>query len=151
MAAPAALAAFCAYGGWTVGDPLVSLHSQELWARHLTWPWQTAAMAFHASLAGPNPGQNLTNLAVVVAAACVLWGGRRLLRPGERIYAWLALALVVAAPSQPGHTAILLSATRLVLAVFPVFVVLGCWGRRRGLDRVLSAAFPLLQAAAFVL
>jgi hypothetical protein len=147
----AGLLAFAGYAAWQAHDPLAFVHAQYHWSRHLTWPWAAVAAAVRDVRSGIHPWRNLLDLTTVVAVAVTLASGNRALRPEERVYAWLAWGLMVAAPARPGHLSVFLSATRLALAVFPAFVVLAHWGARPAVDRAVTVISPLLQAAAFVL
>lgn len=151
LGAPLGLAGFMAFSAWSGGGALAFFDAQHLWQRHLSWPWTTASTALRASLFGPHAAANAVDLAAVVAAMLALSAGRRWLHPTERLFAWAVLALTVAAPLPPQDGTVLLSATRLVLAAYPAFVVLARWGRHPAVDRLVSVAFPLMQAAAFVL
>lgn len=59
------------------------------------------------------------------------------------IYAWATLAVVLATPSH--HWYALASNMRFMLVVFPLFMLLGTWGQRQWVDRlILICSIPLL-------
>jgi hypothetical protein len=58
-------------------------------------------------------------------------------------YAWAVLILLICTPGHNWYA--LYSNMRFILEIFPVFIVLGIWGERRNVERVLLIVFlPLL-------
>ena len=140
------------------GHPMMFARVQYIWGRHRTWPWITMNRALHMAwrtrFAFHNPRWllpvshpayatiNAWNLIFFVFAVTILarWGTRL---PKEWwLYAITALILPLLDPSR---TQPLMSFPRLLLAVIPVFPVLGMVLERSRVARwiYLLLAIPL--------
>jgi Gpi18-like mannosyltransferase len=116
--------------------------------KSFTWPWIGVARAGHALLTygfDPNYYQVHILLDAAFTAALVLLtiaAIGRLPLP----YVWYCGAIVALLLCTPGHNwYALYSNMRFTLEVFPVFILLGRWGERQVVDRLLFAAsLPLL-------
>jgi hypothetical protein len=136
-AAAVALGPLLWFGWWGVahGRWTAPLDAQANWQREPTWPWETLADA--ARLAWRFGSYWLLDLAIVAIAVIGLVLATRALRPSERVYAWLSLALPLADPF-PGRP--LLSMPRFVAVVFPAI-----WGLS-GVDGARRLPWSLLLA-----
>jgi len=147
---PGALLAFMAFSALVAHDPLAFLHAQVAWRRHVSWPWATGALVWHALWHAPDPAGNLANLASAVLSAGALWWARRFIPWADQLVAWSFWWISVAAPAQP-PALVLLSMDRFVLVLYPLFAVMGRWGRMEAVDRALTLVMPVAQAALFTL
>jgi hypothetical protein len=154
LAAPAGLAAFCAWLAATGGRASAPFHAQELWFRHFAGPfvgaWQGAVAAFDGARqllsgsrahvyfthAGGDPfvagGHNVLLFAFLLLALPPLaWTLRRLpLAYGAYVLAALALPLSWPVGPQP-----LMSLPRFELVLFPLFMAGGAWLAEGGARR----------------
>jgi hypothetical protein len=131
----AGLAAFWAYLGWAVGDPLAGLRSQAAWGRRgfSVWnPWHALESVWDPDV--PHWGE----AAVVLGFAAL--GVRAWLRRGAF---WGVLALVPLAQMVMSGT--FLSGHRLVLAAVPAFAELADLLRNRLLFRATVVGFAAAQ------
>ncbi|MBA4063970.1 MAG: hypothetical protein C0501_09710 [Isosphaera sp.] len=131
----AGLAAFWAYLGWAVGDPLAGLRSQAAWGRRgfSVWnPWHALESVWDPDV--PHWGE-----AAVVVGFVVL-GVRAWARRGAF---WGVLALVPVGQMVMSGT--FLSGHRLVLAALPAFVELADVLRNRLLFRTTVVGFAAAQ------
>jgi hypothetical protein len=131
-------------GGWVLAnliiyrDPLnfLTAHSNPVWNRHSSWPWQTLGQAIETFFRQRKPGyQEDPNLldfpfwvfcaAVFLVACYQSW--RKRLAFSYLLYFAIALVLPLLSPAakQP-----LLSFPRLALLAFPVFIILAQFGAR---------------------
>ena len=122
------------YGLWlwhAVGDPLAFLHAQAAWGRHWAFPlgaiWDGARYAL--SLPGPYFTFRawLDLLAVVLMCAVAVVGWKYL----PMTYQWYAIPLYLIFLSQPESGWVLISQSRFMLELFPLFIVLGAIVMRR--------------------
>lgn len=146
----ATLLGYWGYLAARFGSPLSALQaeSQVDTGRHLTWPFIGFARAGHALLdygASPNYYQAHIFLDVCftllfIALAVLMFG--RLPLP----YALYTGANLVLELCTPGHNWYALSSyMRFMLVVFPLFMLLGVWGHRSWVDRlILGLSVPLL-------
>lgn len=131
LAAPAALAGYCAWLWSERGDPLVFLHVEKYWHRTLVWPWRTFVEFFSKPItvnAGLHSGVDLGFALFTIAGALAAW---RLLRPS---YAAYVTALTVI----PLSSGSLGSIGRFDVVFFPLILVLAALARRPQVDRALT-------------
>jgi len=141
---PAGMAAYMAYLWRAKGDPLDFLHSAAVWSRGVGWGalthiYSEVAPLFH----NPHFSSSLAAIRIMELAAGLLF--LALLIPTIRAfrfsYGLYAAAMVLA----PLLTGTLLGMNRYVLVVFPVFLLLGKWGREPWVERIiLMLGLPLL-------
>jgi hypothetical protein len=132
-AIPLALGAYAGYLWWRLGNPLMFLKVEGLyWNHHKTLPTQGIAWAL-ATL-GQHPlgsyldARDLLDVLPIALFLGVLALGVRRLPLAYSLYGFMVLLLVLSSPI-PG-TRPLQSGDRYVLAVFPVFMLLGYWEQR---------------------
>jgi hypothetical protein len=155
---PAGLAAYMIYTWVVLGDALRFEHAQDNWRRTLAWPWvalrQSAGMAAgHVHDLNAFQIHNLLDLLSVAFCAVLLVlcfvGPWRLRRDqwALPIYGAAVLTLVTMFPDFTSeHPTPLRSAVRLVLEVFPAFLLLGRIGRHAGFDKVYTYLALVAQA-----
>jgi hypothetical protein len=134
---PAGTAAFCLFCGRAFGDPLAWVHRQARWRGAASGPWRAFVRFFED---GPRlHGSHASILEMVIAVAFLvsLVPAVRRLRPSWAVYA--ALSVLVPLCST------LWSFSRLALAIFPAFALLGLAAEHRpDLPRLyLSVSLPL--------
>ncbi len=129
-------------------SPLAFVETQAAWGRQMLGPIQSVANSVNQILAGDvNKGwiTGLWNVAALVSfAAAVPFVWRKL---GGGYAAYVLVQLIIASSAGTG------SMIRYVLPLFPVFMLLGDWGRREWLDRSIvptSAVMLGVFTAVFV-
>lgn len=150
---PAGLAAFMIYLGHTVNDPLAFSHHQEGWQKIFTWRLWAGFLETIRQIALVQPrasffeAHNVLNgaLGALSLVASVL-AARRL----PAAYGLFLLAFWVVTLSSPamagGYPVPLVSLSRYVLTLFPLFIYLGILGTRRTInDSYLVPATALLS------
>jgi hypothetical protein len=147
------LLAYMLYLNITFHDPLSFIHQQTIWSRQLRWDW--FARLFTNTFQQLNLGGNF-------------WAGQinvNLLQDVSATLIFLPLVITVMLKMRPSFGAFtflaflipLLSSTvfsmrRLTLTLVPCFILLGVWGRRPWLDRIIvgiSLAFQVYLAILF--
>lgn len=148
-AIPLALGAYATYLWWRLGNPLMFLKVEGLyWNHHKTLPtqglaWALATLGQHP-LASYLDARDLLDVIPILLFLGVLALGVRRLPLAYILYGFVVLLLVLSTPI-PG-TRPLQSGDRYVLAVFPVFMLLGSWGQRwPSLQALLLYSWLLLQ------
>jgi hypothetical protein len=144
---PAGLVGFMIYTWRALHDPLAFTHAQAHWSRHLDWPWsalyrQVSTIAHQPRLFNDAGAHDLIDLgAVLLAAALIVLcfvGPWRLRRDQYALPAYgaaLVLFMVIFPNTGTSPPYPLQSAARLVLEVFPAFLILGRIGARTLVDR----------------
>jgi Dolichyl-phosphate-mannose-protein mannosyltransferase len=116
---------------------------REVWGNHPVPPWTTLHDSLRTVLGGEHPEEalNLVSSLALLLALPLMWG--RL--PAS----YVAYAAVSALPIVCRESLVTPqeSSARYLLAVFPVFVLLARAGRRRWVDRLVLAGFPVLLGA----
>ncbi|MDQ2680815.1 MAG: hypothetical protein M3Y21_07330 [Candidatus Eremiobacteraeota bacterium] len=138
---PLGLAIYMGYLWVLNGDPLYFSHVQAHWNRHLAPPWVSIGHAFHLLATSQLP-QTIANQGLEIAFTAFMIGvliiGWRRLRPAY--IAYLGLSVLV-----PMSTSSLMSMPRFALVLFPIFVLLGLWGKRPSVNNLIVAfSLPLL-------
>jgi|CZKG01.1.fsa_nt_gi hypothetical protein len=169
---PLGIAAYCAFLGFSGGDPLTPLHAQGAWGRHFAGPylgvWDGAKAAFEGArqllsfqrhhvyfpAAGGSSfvsaGHNLMLFAFLLAAIPALLGVLRRLPIAYGAYVLAALAMPLSYPVsyQP-----LMSLPRFLVVLFPLSIWLGAWLTRHPRAQrpalLLSALLMMFFAAQF--
>ena len=132
-AIPLALGAYATYLWWRLGSPLIFVKVEGLyWNHHKTLPtqglvWALATLGQHP-LASYLDARDLLDVIPILLFLGVLALGIRRLPLAYILYGFMVLLLVLSSPI-PGSRP-LQSGDRYVLAVFPVFMLLGYWGQR---------------------
>lgn len=151
---PLAMAGFMYFQWRHFGNPLAFVDSQSAWGRHITWPWVGMALAvgriWHGSSLQASSVLSMIDLSSALMSAGVWLYSRKRLPVDWMIY-WAVLWLVdVSAPSPYGRSP-LLSMSRLVLILFPMYVGLGILTENPTWQRSMNWLFPLLQAVFFTI
>jgi hypothetical protein len=151
---PVGLAAFCGWLALRGADGLAPFHVQQVWFRHLAWPWGGVRDAGVAAWdgarqllsgsrtpvyfrhAGGDPfavgAHNLLLFGFLLAAIPAVAGVLRRLPVAYGAYVLAALALPLSFPVGPQP---LMSLPRFLAVLFPLFMWLGWWVSRGGRAR----------------
>ena len=151
-AAPLGLLAFMAYLWRAFGDPLAFAHAAAAWERTPRAPGAMVAALLQrpaggwlqALRAGTLPINDWIDLIAVLfflAASFLLLYRRRWV---EGIFVWLGVML-------PLSSGLLMSQRRYMWVLFPVYILLAQWGRRRWADRTITAVFLSWQTVFIIL
>lgn len=132
LAAVAPVVAFGAFVLWSAAATGLSpLESQDAWGgRDFHAPWEVLAASLSWAVEKGDPVQALNAAALVGFGVVTLLGARRL--PASYTLYAASQLLLLSIRLQPTP---LTSTTRYLLVLFPVFVVLATFGRRRWFDR----------------
>jgi hypothetical protein len=150
---PLGVGAYMLYLWIAKGNPLAFSTEEALfWHRHLTFPVVSLVIAFQTFFRAEVLDLHLLNTLDVgftlLPLALLALGWRRL----PLSYSLFALAMLLFDLSYPeGVTEPLTAAPRYLMVIFPVFVLLGIWGKRPRLDRLMLALFLPLFAINIVL
>lgn len=140
------LLAYMAYLGVAFGDPLGFIHVQATWGRDVSGKGlfnligsTIKGLGLGASpAAGQLNPDTLLNIVAVGGAAILVLAALRKLPAAYALYAIVTLLV-------PLSTGSVGSMTRYALMLWPAMLVLGYWGRRPMVDRlVLIASLPLM-------
>lgn len=143
---PLGVAVFMGYLAITKGDPMAfSTQEAIFWHRDLTFPLVSLITTVQALLRPEAHGLHLLNgldlLFVLLALVILALGWKRL--PLQ--YSLFALALLLFSLSYPqGNIEPLAAVPRYVLVIFPLFAILGIWGKQQRLDSlIIVCSLPL--------
>ncbi len=148
-------ALFALYQYFQKGNPVLFLQAQSIgWGRETTWPWIGFVAAFKQLAFHPYPAYShaitvLDLSSSLLFLVLILWMITRF-PPAYSLYSGAAYLVSVMAPSL-GAVSPLLSMSRLVLVLFPGFIVLAIWGRREGSDRLIMITSAVIQGFAFAI
>lgn len=143
---------YMAYLANTFGDPLAFIHVQATWGRQAPSanPARLVGNIVSGLALGPNvwAGQinvgELLNLLATLGFLPLVVAVALKMRPSYAVYTVLTFLI-------PMSTGSLGSMTRYILMLFPCFMLLGLWGRRMWVDRlVLVIALPLMAYFAII-
>jgi hypothetical protein len=150
---PLGVVVFMVYLAITKGNPLAfSVQEAAFWHRHLAFPLTGLIMTFQALSRPEAHGLHLLNsldlLFVLLAFVILALGWKHL----PLHYSLFALALLLFCLSYPQGTAEpLVSDPRYVLVIFPLFVILGIWGKQPRLDSLITiCSLPLFAVNALL-
>jgi hypothetical protein len=154
---PVGTVAYCWFTWWRFGDFLAFSTAQEYWRRTLDWPGHTLWLGIRAMARLPVLVDyelildvSLTVMVLALLVLCVVGPWR--LR-GDQVYLLLygvpAALLPLFFPRADNNP--MLSMSRLLLDVVPVFLVLARMGANRWFDRVLPYPLIALQCGLLVL
>lgn len=137
---PLGLVAYMLFLNVRFGDPLAFVAAHGSWGRN-NWTepfaliWRTSLVVFHMPLAG-NPLAWRAAIDSTLAAATVFLSFFVARRLGLS-YGLYTLSVVLLAAST-GST---MSMSRFVVTIFPLFMLLGAWGRLHWVDRIVTVVF----------
>lgn len=145
---PAGVLLYMLYLWFAMGNPLAfSVGEAESWGRHLTFPlWSLvlAAQTFFLPQTGTQHELNAIDIIFCLLPLVVLVAGWKKM---PLHYALFALAVVLFNMCYPqGTQEPLTAAPRYMLVVFPVFVILGKWGKNPTVDRLITVCSVCLFA-----
>lgn len=144
---PAGLALFMLHLWLAVGDPLAFVHAQSAWSRAFAPPYETLISAVRIAVVGETDSTNyvfgiLNTSAALFFLVASFWCLRRQ-RPSYGLYTLAALLIALSSPV-PGMPTV--STARFTAVLFPVFLLLGAWGRNRYVHHTVLAVLPALFA-----
>lgn len=141
------------YSGWlwfAVGDPLAFVHAQATWHRVLTFPGAVVWLSFAAMFGPADPFTRfrlITDFFLVWASVGMAVAKWRMLPGSYLVYlivVWLSFL------STPSTSWPLISQPRLMLEIFPVFIIFGALLLERHWLRIAAIAVSVpLQIALF--
>lgn len=120
-------------------DPVAFFTAQAAWNRANIGPWAVLARDLKVILAeGLNQSNTslLMNIISLVSGSSIALFAWKRLGAGYGIYVLLSLLIPAASSS--------ISIIRFTLVCFPIFMMLGDWGRSTFFDRALTASFAAL-------
>lgn len=136
------------YAGWwwvRAGTPFAPLHAQELWKRSLGFAPISLGKGLSEALQGlgrSDGGYWVSDAMLTFVALAALVTAARWIRPSYLTFAALSFLIPLSYPF-PGRD--LVSISRFVLAIFPVFWGMAIWARRRWVFVLLVViSVPLL-------
>lgn len=140
-APPVGTLAYMAYLQVAFGDGLAFVHASAAWAREPRPIWELLATLLRAPAggwpaaiaAGQIPASDLFDVAMLLL---FFVGGLILLRRRPAEAAFVLLGVLVAA-----NSGLLMSQRRYMWVLFPLFYLLGDWGRRPAVDRTITLLF----------
>ncbi len=151
---PVAMFAFMGFQWQHFGNPLAFVAAQSAWGRHISPPWVGPWLAVQRIWLG-NSLQASTVLSMIdlsfglTSAALWMYSRRRL--PTDWMIYWAVLLLIdFSAPSPYGRSP-LLSMSRLVLILFPMFAAVGILTENTTWQKMANWLFPMLQAVFFTI
>jgi hypothetical protein len=142
---PLGVVTYMIYLGYTKGNPMAfSTEESRSWSRHLSLPWNGIISTLRVLLFTSTRLQVLNFMDLVftlVPIIVLVLGWRRL----PLHYSLFALAMVLFSLSYPFTPLEPLSATpRYMMTIFPIIVILACWGKHSSSDRAYVAfSLPL--------
>ncbi|MFI5272372.1 MAG: hypothetical protein ACHQ4H_04980 [Ktedonobacterales bacterium] len=147
---PAAAGIFSGYLALEHDDPLAYVHSGAYWGHTLHWPWESLLVSaqelLHHSHANSITLTHLAlNLVTVLAFIALVVVVLRRLPLSYGLYS-AAIVLYFLSLGQSQALFMVTGNGRYVLMVFPAFMLLGAWGRKRWLDQALLITMPALLA-----
>lgn len=152
---PAGIVAFMIYQWRDFGSPLAFIAAQSYWGRQITWPWVGIFLAIKTIWHG-SPLQPSTILSMIDLCAAlifmILWifAWRRKFPVDWLAYWGILLLIDISAPDIHGRSP-LLSMSRLVLILFPGFVMLGILAKHESWNRFFQWLLPMLQVTFFLI
>ncbi len=141
MLVPLGIVTFMLYLWIIKGDPIAfSTEEAAFWHRHLTFPLVSIIMAVQTFFRPEPLDLHLLNALdlsfALIPLALLVLGWKRL----PLHYSLFALATLLFNLSYPqGIFEPLTAVPRYMLVIFPVFVLLGLWGKQSSIDRIILA------------
>jgi len=150
---PSGVLAFMGYQWADFGSPIAFIQAQSYWGRHITWPWVGIILALQQILKGsplqPSAVLSMIDLSAALASMVLWWVGWRNRLPWDWLAYWgMLLVIDVSAPDPTGRSP-LLSMSRLVLILFPSYVVMGQLVKNPSWQRGFQWVLPALQVTFF--
>lgn len=138
---PLGLLSYMLFLNQQFNDPIAFNTTQSAWGRQLLGPWTVIWRALTGLLGGNfltgdiwyHVLIDLTAFFAVLTMSFVIW--RRL---GASYALYCIISILIPASSGSG------SLSRYALVIFPVFMILGDWGRRQWFDRAVIVTFSVL-------
>jgi Gpi18-like mannosyltransferase len=126
---PSGLLAYMLYLGLTFGDPVAFWTSQSTWGFRSIGPLAVIAQDIGRVTRGELPYFTYLNILTFLAVLWLTIPVGRVMGAGYALFVALSVLIPMFSRTE--------SMIRYILVLFPVFMLLGCWGRNVWLDRVL--------------
>ena len=134
-------------------NPLSFIGAQKAWGRFFAFPWWDLLRAFNELvsynlsmfLAGEYPVSLLVNFSLTVIFIVLSLLSFKYVDLNYGLYAFLMLIFPL---SNPSSKFMLYSNLRFILVIFPVFILLGKWGKNKIIDSIIMV-FSLLFLSLF--
>lgn len=138
---PLGLLSYMLFLNHEFGDPVAFSTTQSAWGREMLGPWTIIWRDLTGLLGGDflrgdiwwHVILDLTAYFAVLGMAVIIWH-----RLGASYALYCIISIVIPSMSGTG------SLSRYALVIFPVFMMLGYWGRHQWLDRALVITFSVL-------
>ncbi|HEX8097875.1 MAG TPA: mannosyltransferase family protein, partial [Pyrinomonadaceae bacterium] len=142
LLSPLGVPAYALYLRWITGNAFAFRDAHAAWGRGRTGLFITPLWEYltHPSEVAPPTGGGNFNLLHVAAALTAFACGYKLLRRREWALSFYTLASIII----PLTTLSVMAATRYVMVIFPVYVVLGAAGQRPVLDQTIRSLLLVL-------
>jgi hypothetical protein len=125
---PAGLLTYMLYQWLTLGNPwLFAIEHADIWKRSLAFPWVGFINAIQLVVSGGSL-VGLTDTVFTLVPLVALIIGWKLLPLHYRLYSLTMILFVLCEPSQKEG---LMSVPRLLLVVFPLFILFAIWSKDR--------------------
>ena len=130
---PMGVIAYLLYLYFTKGDAFIfSLAEKNYWNRHFSFPWTTGYLVIKAFFVAPSwiyLFEHLVSFVFTLLPLLVLGFGWKRIPLHYRLFATTLATFSLSFPLE--GISPLLSQPRYLLILFPIFVILGIWGKRR--------------------
>jgi Gpi18-like mannosyltransferase len=152
---PSGIIAYMIYQWRDFGSPFAFIAAQAYWGRQISFPWVGIILAIRTIWNG-SPLQTDAILSMIDLSAAIafmlLWvlAWRRKFPPDWLTYWGVLLLIDISAPDIHGRSP-LLSMSRLVLILFPGFVMMGILAKHESWQRLFGWVFPMLQMTFFLI
>ncbi len=151
--APAGLALYMLYQRAELGDALAFVHAHAAWNHQANFPlvalWRSVGYAIHPSWSGrlSRYARDVMNVLMMLGFMAVLLVSACRWRPSYVVYGLLLFTMILSSAAPDQNTT--RSLGRYVMVLFPVFITMARWGRRRAVHRaILLVCIPLFVVLA---
>ncbi|MBI3941602.1 MAG: hypothetical protein HY326_01195 [Chloroflexi bacterium] len=148
-AIPAGTACYVLFIWWLTGNPLsFSTVTSAAWFRYVTMPWNTLSISWQI-VTDNHIKMYVTSIAIfdfaiIVTFLALSFLAIKWMKPSYWIYAIPASLFAISTTLDPSKGLATASLARYLMAVFPVFILLGLAGRNRFIHHAILFCFALL-------
>jgi hypothetical protein len=140
------LGAFFLYGRTVVGVPGSFIEAGAVhWGHHVVGPWTAIADSVRVAFGTQRPEEIINLATVLFAVAALPW----IFRQMRWSYGAYCLVMLVPVLFQEAYLSPLMSASRYLLVLFPLFILAARLGRKGWFDRAVLVISPTLMGALF--
>jgi hypothetical protein len=151
---PSGVVAFAIFCKIKLGDWLAFTHAQAGWKRTYGWPgepiWKTLKQLNESPILKDWRLLNIFELTVMFGAIALLilavWGPWKFRRDQYYLLVYTAVPMLLFSCTMAGWPHYLMSAPRIALEWFPLFVIIGMMGAKRGFERIYLFMALMAQA-----